>query len=86
MNFFQPYSYFEKIGSVGSITNQLADTIEQLRQKQKTPVPCLILGSVWHFETLALGVYYSSLITATSMIAFLHLAQAIGYGLVFAGA
>jgi len=80
--FSATYSYFEKIGSVGSITNQLADTIEQLEAKtQDTGTLSYLAGSVWNFAGTI--VYYSSLIAVTTLIAFLHLAQALGYGLCF---
>ena len=80
--FSATYGYFEKIGSVGSITNQLADTIEQLESKtQDTGTLSYLAGSVWRFAGTL--VYYSSLIAVTTLIAFLHLAQALGYGLCF---
>ncbi|HFE36804.1 MAG TPA: hypothetical protein ENK06_00110 [Gammaproteobacteria bacterium] len=80
--FSATYSYFEKIGSVGSITNQLADTIEQLEAKtQDTGTLSYLAGSVWNFAGTI--VYYASLIAVTTLIAFLHLAQALGYGLCF---
>ena len=76
------YSYFERIGSVGSITNQLADTMEQLEAKtQDTGTLSYLTGSVWNFAGTL--VYYASLIAVTTLIAFLHLAQALGYGLCF---
>ena len=80
--FSATYSYFEKIGSVGSITNQLADTIEQLEAKtEDTGTLSYLAGSVWNFAGTM--VYYASLIAVTTLIAFLHLAQALGYGLCF---
>jgi len=80
--FSATYSYFERIGSVGSITNQLADTIEQLESKtEDTGTLSYLAGSVWNFAGTI--VYYSSLIAVTTLIAFLHLAQALGYGLCF---
>ena len=80
--FSATYSYFEKIGSVGSITNQLADTIEQLEAKtEDTGTFSMLAVSVWNFAGTI--VYYSSLIAVTTLIAFLHLAQALGYGLCF---
>ena len=80
--FSATYSYFEKIGSVGSITSQLADTIEQLEAKtEDTGTFSMLAGSVWNFAGTI--VYYSSLIAVTTLIAFLHLAQALGYGLCF---
>ncbi len=80
--FSATYGYFEKIGSVGSITNQLADTIEQLEAKtEDTGTLSFLAGSVWSFAGTI--VYYSSLIAVTTLIAFLHLAQALGYGLCF---
>ncbi len=80
--FSATYSYFERIGSVGSITNQLADTIEQLESKtEDTGTLSYLVGSVWSFAGTL--VYYASLIAVTTLIAFLHLAQALGYGLCF---
>ena len=80
--FSATYSYFERIGSVGSITNQLADTIEQLEAKtEDTGTLSMLTGSVWNFAGTI--VYYSSLVAVTTLIAFLHLAQALGYGLCF---
>ena len=80
--FSATYGYFERIGSVGSITNQLADTIEQLESKtEDTGTLSYLAGSVWSFAGTL--VYYSSLIAVTTLIAFLHLAQALGYGLCF---
>ena len=80
--FSATYSYFEKIGSVGSITNQLADTIEQLEAKtEESGTLSYLAGSVWNFAGTM--VYYASLIAVTTLIAFLHLAQALGYGLCF---
>ena len=80
--FSATYSYFERMGSVGAITNQLADTIEQLEAKtQESGTLSYLAGSVWNFAGTM--VYYASLIAVTTLIAFLHLAQALGYGLCF---
>ncbi len=76
------YSYFNHVGSVGSITSQLADTIETLeKHKEDTGVVSMITGGAWYWATTV--VYYLSLIAVTTIIAFLHLAQALGYGLCF---
>jgi hypothetical protein len=67
---------------VGSITSQLADTIETLeKHKEDTGVVSMITGGAWYWATTV--VYYLSLIAVTTIIAFLHLAQALGYGLCF---
>jgi hypothetical protein len=76
------YGYFQHIGSVGSIAGQLADTIETLdKHKEEPGVVSMITGGAWYWATIA--IYYLSLIAVTTIIAFLHLAQALGYGLCF---
>jgi hypothetical protein len=80
--FSSAYSYFEQVGSVGSITSQLADTIELLeKQKEEPGVISMIAGGAWYWASIV--IYYLSLIAVTTIIAFLHLAQALGYGLCF---
>jgi len=82
-DFFESlYSYFSNFGSIGSVTNQVADMIDALeRNTEDTGFANWGVSGI--YKTLALGVYYLSLITVTSIIAFLHIAHAIGYGLVF---
>ncbi len=80
--FTASYSYFERIGSVGSIASQLADTLETLEQQNEdTGMVSMITGGAWYWASIV--VYYLSLIAVTTIIAFLHLAQALGYGLCF---
>ncbi len=82
-DFFESlYRYFASFGSIGSVTNQVADMIDAL-EKSTEDTGFANWGISGIYKTLALGVYYLSLITVTSIIAFLHIAHAIGYGLVF---
>ena len=76
------YSHFARIGSVSSITAQLADTIETLeQQRDDTGMLSMVTGGAWYWASII--VYYLSLVAVTTIIAFLHLAQALGYGLCF---
>lgn len=80
--FTASYGYFDRFGSVGSITSQLADTIETLEAQREEPgVVSMIAGGAWYWASIV--VYYLSLVAVTTIIAFLHLAQALGYGLCF---
>lgn len=76
------YSHFTQIGSIGSVTSQVADMIEQLETNtQDTGFVNWAVSGI--YESVAKGAYYLSLITITAIIAFLHIAQALGYGLAF---
>jgi hypothetical protein len=76
------YRYFEGVGSIASISSQMGEMIEQLESKSTdTGFFNWAISGLWN--NLIFGVYYLSLIAFTTTLAFLHLAQALGYGLAF---
>ena len=76
------YRYFDGAGSIQSISAQMGQMIEQLENRSAdTGFFKWAISGLWN--NLVFGAYYLTLIALTSVIAFMHIAHAIGFGLVF---
>lgn len=76
------YGFFDSFGSIKTIAKQLGSIVEVMNTNEgDANALSVITGSIYYW--VGMVIFYLSLIAVTTILAFLHLAQALGFGLMF---
>lgn len=76
------YGFFDSFGSIKTIAKQLGSIVEVMNANEgDSAALSVITGSIYYW--VGMIIFYLSLVAVTTILAFLHLAQALGFGLMF---